>query len=236
MPSIYCTYTDYEGGFFLCLVLVLFFSKGEKNKVEKLNYLKIWWFLVPLFTICSLTDYISSWISTLLLCQLQKSVSVGDGIIYCIMIRLMFFMFLIFLESFPCCYFLRFQSRGWQRCLHEGASRQPQGQLCPPSIALTNTKGCSEIRRNKCIRRCHIKCDEIIKNGVSKAIFISSLFFFQGGINRSIHNAKWHGETGLLLGTTYETDKWQRQGKKQGLSRLCTTCSLVVYQVFLHGE
>lgn len=142
-------------------------------------------------------------------------------------------MFLVFSESFPYCYFLRFQNRGWQRCLHKGASRQPQGPLCPPSIALTHTKGCSEIRRKKCIRRCHVKFDEIIKNGATKAALILSLFFFQGGINQSIHKAKRHGETRLLFGTTDETDKWQRQGKKQGSSRLRATCSLVVYHSIL---
>lgn len=30
------------------------------------------------------------------------------------------------------------------------------------------------------------------------------------------------GETGLLLSTINETDKWQRQGIKPGLSRACT--------------
>jgi len=83
-----------------------------------------------------------------------------------------------------------------------GRSKQSQGQLHPPGIALTNTKGFSEIRRNICISRCLVKADEIIKNGASRAIIISSLLFLHSGINQTIHNANQDGETGLLLGIT----------------------------------
>lgn len=92
----------------------------------------------------------------------RSQFSVGDGTIYCVVIKLMF---LIFSESFQYCYFLRFQN--WRHFkddkIFAWRSRQCQGQLYAPGVVLKNTKGCSEIKENTSISRCHVKLDEIIK-------------------------------------------------------------------------
>lgn len=163
----------------------------------------------------------------------RSQFSAGDGTIYCIVIKIMFLMFLIFSESFQYCYFLRFQNRGHFKDdkMFPWKSRQSQGQLHSPGVALANTKGCSEIRRNICISRCHVKLVGQVRPPLSCPCSSSKA----GSTKLFVKQTEMVRQGGSLA--QHETDKWQKWGIKQGLLHACAPhAPWWLITIFLHGE